>query len=58
MKRINAVQRSIAKGITLLILLATSLALLSCRAGRLQAGESDTAALRQGFSQPPRHAGV
>jgi len=58
MKRLNAIQRSVAKGIILLILLAISFTLLSCRAGRLQVGESNIAALRHGFSQPPRHAGV
>jgi len=58
MKRSQTIQRNIAKGITLLLLLAVTFTLLSCRAGRLQAGESDIVALRQGFSQPPRHAGV
>jgi len=58
MKRLNAIQRSVAKSISLLLLLAVTFTLLSCRAGRLQADESNTAALRNGFSQPPRHAGV
>jgi len=58
MKRSNNIQRNVAKSISLLFLLAVTFTLLSCRADRLQAGESNTAALRQGFSQPPRHAGV
>ncbi|MGB2861933.1 MAG: glycosyl hydrolase, partial [Sedimentisphaerales bacterium] len=58
MKRSNAIQQSVAKSISLLLLFTITFTLLSCRTGRRQAGESNIVTLRQGFSQPPRHAGV
>jgi len=58
MKRSNVIRRNIAKGITLLLLLAVTFTLLSCQASGVQPSKSNIAALRQGFSQPPRHAGV
>ncbi len=58
MKRSNAIQRSVAKSISLLTLLAFALILLSCRTSGLQSSKSSIVALRQGFSQPPQHAGV
>jgi len=58
MKRSNAIKRSVAKNISLLTLLTFTLTLLSCRTSGLQSSKSSVAALRRGFSTPPRHAGV
>ena len=58
MKETNAIKQSLAKSIILSLLLATAFMLASCRAGEMQRSKSDIAALRQGFLQPPRHAGV
>jgi hypothetical protein len=58
MKKSNAVQISISRSTILLLLLALTFILLSCQANLLQAGESNTATLREGFSHPPRKAGV
>jgi len=58
MKRTKVIPRSISKSILLLLLLATAFTLTSCRAYGVQSSKPDIADLRQGFSQPPRHAGV
>jgi len=58
MKSSNAIQRSVSKCISLLLLLAVTFTLPSCRASGVQSSKSNIVALRQGFSQPPRHAGV
>jgi hypothetical protein len=58
MKRPNTIQLNIAKSIVLLFLLALVSALLSCRANALDSPKSSMTTLREGFSQPPRHAGV
>jgi hypothetical protein len=58
MKKLNTIERSFKKSIPLLFLLAIVFMLLSCRASGQQSPKSSIVALREDFSNPPRHAGV
>jgi len=58
MKRPNTIHKSIAQSIVLLFLLAIASILISCKTNALDSPKSSVTALREGFSQPPRYAGV
>jgi hypothetical protein len=58
MKNLNTIERSLTKSIPLLFILAFVFMLLSCQASGQQSPKSSIVTLREGFSNPPRHAGV
>jgi hypothetical protein len=58
MKKPNTIHKSVAKSIVLLFLLAIVSILFSFQANASESPKSSIIALREGFSQPPRNAGV
>jgi len=58
MKKSNVILRSVAKNISLLLLLTITFAFVSCQTSEAQSSKSSIDTLRQGFLQTPRNAGV
>jgi hypothetical protein len=58
MKKSNVILRNVAKNNSLLLLLAIALAFVFSQTSEAQSSKSSIDTLRQGFSQPPRYAGV